>query len=98
MQVPTDCSVVACMPSAFGPVNVQAIHEFLRTCLPPMDHFLYRFINAGLRTEEGLLGASRWQRELMESFLDKLPPHSDGSPVLLMEKMVLLHQFGSYFL
>lgn len=63
-----------------------------------MDHFLYRFINAGLRTEEGLLGVSRWQRELIESFLNQLPPHSDGSPVLLMEKMVLLHQFASYFL
>lgn len=79
-------------------MSVQCIHQFLRTCLPPMEHFLHRFINAGLRTEEGLLGASRWTRELLESFVDQLPPHADGSPVLLMEKMVLLHQFATYFL
>jgi hypothetical protein len=63
-----------------------------------MEHFLHRFIHAGLRTEEGLFGASRWQRELIETFLNQLPPHPDGSPVLLMEKMVLMHQFATYFL
>jgi hypothetical protein len=86
------------MPSTSHHMNVQAIHQFLRTCLPPMDHFLHRFIHAGLRTEEGLLGASRWRQELIEIFVDQLPPHPDGSPVLLMEKMVLMHQFATYFL
>ena len=86
------------MASTSHHMNVQSIHQFLQTCLPPMDHFLHRFINAGLRTEEGLLGASRWRRELVESFLDQLPPHPDGSPALLMEKLVLMHQFATYFL
>jgi hypothetical protein len=86
------------MPSTSHHMNVQSIHQFLRTCLPPMDHFLHRFINAGLRTEEGLLGASRWRQELIESFVDQLPPHPDGSPILLMEKLVLMHQFATYFL
>jgi len=100
-QSPRQAAIYRSIPSTpdcSNPMNVQSIHQFLRTCLPPMDHFLYRFINAGLRTEEGLLGASRWTQELLSSFVDQLPPHADGSPVLLMEKMVLLHQFATYFL
>jgi hypothetical protein len=31
-----------------------------------MDHFLSCFIDAGLRTEEGLSGASRWRPDLIE--------------------------------
>jgi hypothetical protein len=63
-----------------------------------MDHFLSRFVDAGLRTEEGLLGASRWRPDLIENFLDQLPPDANGSPILLMDKMVLMHQFATYFL
>ena len=79
-------------------INARAIQHFLQTCLPPMDHLLHHFVDAGLRTEEGLLAASRWPRELIESFLDQLPPLPDGSPVLLMDKIVLMHQFATYFL
>jgi len=62
-----------------------------------MDHYLGRFLDAGLRTEEGLFAVSTWGPDLMERFLDQLPPDATGSHMLLMEKMVLLHHFKTYF-
>lgn len=89
-----NCRMPFASPQRTG---IEAIRQFLQSCLPPMDHFLSRFIDAGLRTEEGLLGASRWQPDLIENFLDQLPPDDNGSPILLMDKMVLMHQFATYF-
>jgi hypothetical protein len=37
-----------------------------------MDHYLGRFLDAGLRTEEGLFAVSTWGPDLMERFLDQL--------------------------
>lgn len=77
--------------------GIMSIRQFLESCLPPMDHYLSRFLDSGLRTEEGLFGASRWQPHLIETFLDRLPPDASGSRILLMDKMVLLNQFATYF-
>jgi len=79
--------------------HIAEIHKFLLTCVPPMGHFLARFMGLGITSSEFLYSlSSKWTTAERRKLLKMLPPGPQGEQVTELELAALENRFASHAL
>ncbi|KAF8884077.1 hypothetical protein CPB84DRAFT_176979 [Gymnopilus junonius] len=75
------------------------VHEFLKTCHPPMDHYLSAFIKFGCSTESHLRSFAKFNQEKKYGILKELlAAHPVTEGFTEMDVAVLENQLEVYYL
>ncbi|KAF9445517.1 hypothetical protein P691DRAFT_831583 [Macrolepiota fuliginosa MF-IS2] len=77
------------------------VAEFLRSCIPDMQHLSDSFIQYGCRNREFLKGVAGLSETDIDEFLEKViahaPPSHTSDPMLEMDMFLLKKHFKKYF-
>ena len=77
--------------------DAEAVENFLNNCVPPMAHFLERFLSYGCRNAQFLRSVSTLPRDGIVRFIRSLPC-LDGGVMSEMEVFLLTENFLNYSL
>lgn len=91
----TDRSAAPSRSSLARNQDVEAVEIFLNNCVPPMTHFLERFLTYGCRNAQFLHSVSTLPRDGIVRFIRSLPC-LDGGVMSEMEVFLLTENFLNY--
>ncbi|KAF8879305.1 hypothetical protein CPB84DRAFT_1793385 [Gymnopilus junonius] len=95
---PSPSSLHAQSPPVSGGHGFTVVRNFLTSCRPSMEKYLYRFIDFGCKTEEYLSSIAAWDPERRDKVLKKILSQSNGTPLgTEMDIEVLQTQFEACF-